>query len=139
MFFENSIEIVFILQYYSISKCKETNIMAWKDDIEENLKFGVVEILILKLLSKEDMYGYQIKQDILARSNGHINIKEGSLYGPLYKMLGKGFISTHREMAGEKRFRNYYHLEQIGKEYLNIAEELFDNIIGGAQKIMKDE
>ena len=32
--------------------------MAWQDDIEENIKCGLVEILILALLTTEDMYGY---------------------------------------------------------------------------------
>ena len=53
-----------------------------KAEIEENLKFGLLDILILKLISKEDMYGYQIKQQINIQSNGLIEIKEGSLYGP---------------------------------------------------------
>ena len=113
--------------------------MAWKDDIEENIKCGLVDILILKLLSKEDMYGYQIRQEISARSSGGIDIKEGSLYGPLYRMSEKGFVSTHKEMVGPKRFRNYYHLEPSGKEYLLLAEELFASIIHGAEQIMNGE
>ncbi len=32
--------------------------MAWQDDIEENIKCGLVEILILALLTTEDMCGY---------------------------------------------------------------------------------
>lgn len=34
----------------------------WKNDIEENVRSGIVELLILQLLSETDMYGYQIKQ-----------------------------------------------------------------------------
>lgn len=30
------------------------------NDIEENLKRGILEMLILKMLSREDMYGYQM-------------------------------------------------------------------------------
>ena len=36
----------------------------WKSDIEENTRSGIVELLILQLLSEEDMYGYQIKQKL---------------------------------------------------------------------------
>ena len=45
--------------------------------IKESFKRGSMEMLILCLLSKEDMYGYQLAQEINARSNGmlsYINI-----------------------------------------------------------------
>lgn len=111
--------------------------MAWKDELEENIKCGLVDILILQLLSTEDMYGYQIKQEISQRSGGTISIKEGSLYGPLYRMLEKDFISIRKEFVGKKRFRNYYHLEEAGKQYLDIAKREYESIIGGADAIMK--
>ena len=53
--------------------------MIWEKDIEENFKVGLIDLLILKLLSKEDMYGYQLKQELLSQSNNSIEIKEGSL------------------------------------------------------------
>ena len=40
----------------------------WDTEIEENFKFGLIDILILKLLSIEDMYGYQIMQTIYTYS-----------------------------------------------------------------------
>ncbi len=111
--------------------------MTWKDEVEENIKCGLVDILILQLLSAEDMYGYQIKQEISQRSGGAINIREGSLYGPLYRMLEKNFISIRKEFVGRKRFRNYYHLEDAGRQYLETARREYESIIGGADAIMK--
>lgn len=61
----------------------------WDTEIEENFKFGLIDILILKLLSIEDMYGYQIMQTIYTYSEDRIEIKEGSLYGPLYRLEKK--------------------------------------------------
>ena len=46
--------------------------MSLKEDIEENFKVGLLDLLILKLLSKEDMYGYQIKQEIYSSSKEKI-------------------------------------------------------------------
>ncbi len=110
--------------------------MSWKDDIEENIKCGLVEILILKLLATEDMYGYQIKTELFERSNNAIIIKEGSLYGPLYRMQERELISCCKKMVGEKRFRNYYHLEEKGIEYLNYALAKFDEIFSGAKSLI---
>ena len=49
-------------------------------DIEENLKRGILEMLILKMLSKEDMYGYQIteKYDILRSTTSSSKIYTGN-------------------------------------------------------------
>ena len=49
-------------------------------DIEENLKRGILEMLILKMLSKEDMYGYQIteKFDILRSTTSSSEIYTGN-------------------------------------------------------------
>lgn len=102
--------------------------MDWKDEIEENLKFGVIDIVILKLLSNQDMYGYQIKQIIEETSNHKIEIKMGSLYGPLYRMEKKNMISSRKELVGEKRFRIYYHIENDGKAYLDYALIRFNEI-----------
>ena len=45
-------------------------------------------------------------------------------------------ISSRQELVGEKRFRKYYHLEELGKEYLACCIERFyklyrvtDNIV----------
>ena len=62
------------------------------DEIEENLKVGILDIMILKLLTERELYGYEIKQLIFERSNQTILIKEGSLYGPLYRMGKKEFL-----------------------------------------------
>ena len=111
--------------------------MTWKKEIEENLKFGLIDIFILKLLSKESMYGYQIKQTIDSISDNQIEMKEGSLYGPFYKLEKKGMISSKKILVGKKRFRVYYEITDTGKQYLEDAIEIFDIIYTGAKKILE--
>lgn len=111
--------------------------MGWQDDIQENIKCGLVEILILALLTTEDMYGYRIKTELAKRSNNAIIVKEGSLYGPLYRMEQRKLISSRKELVGEKRFRNYYHIEASGREYLDYAVKEFQFIFGGATNLIE--
>lgn len=111
--------------------------MSWKDDVQENIKFGLVEILILALLTTEDMYGYKIKTELANRSDKTILPKDGSLYGPLYRMESRGLISTQKVLVGEKRFRNYYHIEPAGLEYLEYAIKEFRAIFGAANNLLK--
>lgn len=110
--------------------------MSWKDDVEENIKCGLIEILILSLLLKEDMYGYKIKSELARQTNNTFIVKEGSLYGPLYRMQERNLISSRKELVGEKRFRNYYHIEEPGKEYLRYAVKQFRLIFHGANHLI---
>lgn len=108
------------------------------NDIEENLKRGILEMLILKMLSKEDMYGYQMISEMNIRGKGLIDIKEGSLYGPLYRLIDKKSISENKVLVGKRRTRVYYHIEPAGIEYLNTMIEVYSKITEGVNLIMND-
>ena len=111
--------------------------MGWREDVEENVRSGIVELLILQLLCERDMYGYEIRRFLDERTDSAFKMKEGSLYGPLYRMSSRGLISSHREMAGEKRFRMYYHIEDAGKDYLNYGKEQMDYVFAGVKKLLE--
>ncbi len=110
--------------------------MAWKTDIDENIRSGLVELLILHLLCERDMYGYEIKKKLAERTNNAFDIKQASLYGPLYRMTSRGLISSHKEMAGEKRFRMYYHIEDEGKKYLEYGKEQINYVFSGIMNLL---
>lgn len=110
--------------------------MIQRNDIEENLKRGILEMLILKMLSQEDMYGYQMINEMNIRGKGLIDIKEGSLYGPLYRLIGKNYISENKILVGKRRTRVYYYLEPLGAEYLNTIIDVYSKVIEGVNLIM---
>lgn len=112
--------------------------MGWKEDMGENIRCGIVEILILHLLCERDMYGYEIRQALDQRTYGAFVAKEGSLYGPLYRMQSRGLISGHKEMAGERRFRMYYHIEAPGKEHLEYGKEQVQIVFSAACALLED-
>ena len=106
------------------------------NDIEENLKRGTLEMLILKMLQQNDMYGYQMINEMNALGKGLINIKEGSLYGPLYRLIEKEAISEKKVLVGKRRTRVYYHIEPAGIEYLNTMVDIYTKIIAGVDLII---
>ncbi len=113
--------------------------MNYKKDIDENVRSGLVELLILKLLSERDMYGYELRTLLSDRTGGAFEVKEPSLYGPLYRMASRGLITSEKVVVGEKRFRMYYHLEDAGKEYLAYGREQIDFVFGGVLKLMNEK
>ena len=97
------------------------------DEVSKQLKKGILEILILKFLSLEPMYGYQLIQFLDTRSGGIFKMKEGTLYPILYRLEDHKFIESYWEQDGEKRGvpRKYYRITPSGTgELLKMSEEL---------------
>ncbi len=104
--------------------------------IKENFKRGTLEMLILHLLNGEEMYGYQLTQEIGKRSNGTFRITEGSMYPTLYRLLDKELIADRLELVGRRRTRVYYHIEPKGVEYLEKLEKEYELTSAGIDAIM---
>lgn len=103
---------------------------------QENFKRGCAEVLALHLLSKEDMYGYQITQLMEEKSGGRFTMLEGTLYLILYKLVDAGYLTSYSKLVGKKRTRKYYHLEEKGREYLNEILFEYDEITLGISLIL---
>ena len=104
--------------------------------IKENFKRGTLEMLILHLLKGEEMYGYQLTQEIGVRSNGTYKITEGSMYPTLYRLLDKELISDRLELVGRRRTRVYYRIEPKGVEYLEKLTREYEITSAGIDAIM---
>ena len=112
--------------------------MAKKENTQSCFQRGLISLLILALLDQEDMYGYQIVQEITERSGGAIVTEEGSLYPVLYKLQDQGMLSGEKVLVGKRMTRVYYHLEEPGRR-LRAQQQLglqgvFQIIQGGQGK-----
>lgn len=88
-----------------------------KSQLISGLKKASIEMLLLKLLSESDKYGYQMTQAFKKRSSGLYTIMEGSMYPILYRLTDKKYISSYEKKVGKRQVRVYYHLEESGKQY----------------------
>lgn len=106
------------------------------DNFKNNFKKGATALLILTFLQEGDMYGYQIAQTMLERSDGEFSIPEGSLYPALYKLIDSGYISDHKEQVGRRLIRVYYHLEEPGREHLRQLMSDYLSVKNSIEKIL---
>lgn len=106
---------------------------------QENFKRGTAELLVLHLLQKEDLYGYQIVTAFEEKSNGHYTMLDGSLYPILYKLTEAGYISDYEKLVGKRRKRRYYHIEDSGIEYYNEILKEYLTITDSINKILDRE
>ena len=98
---------------------------------------GVMSLVLLALLKREDMYGYQLVQEIERSSGGRIVTQEGSLYPVLYKLLDQGLISDRKVQVGKRMMRVYYHLEPAGEERLKELIQEYEEITKGVLQIIR--
>ena len=100
--------------------------------ISKELLKGSTSIMILKVISEGDSYGYQIVQILYKRSNNFFKLNEGTLYPILHALEKEGYIESYRAVSEIGRERKYYKITARGKLHLNaqIEEwEIFANSV----------
>lgn len=98
------------------------------DSAQSSFRRGVMSLVILALLKREDMYGYQLVQEIERSSSGKLSTQEGSLYPVLYKLQEQGLISDKRVLVGKRMTRIYYHLEPAGAIRLQELVQEYEDV-----------
>ena len=73
-----------------------------EDRFERQLKKGVLEMLVLRLLCQRPAYGYELISRLAEESGGLFLLKEGTLYPILYRLEDEGMVQSTWS-AGEGR------------------------------------
>lgn len=91
--------------------------------IRKELAKGSTALLVLSVLSQEDMYGYQIIKSLESKSNQIFSLKEGTLYPILHSLEKDGFLESYWENMNGGRRRKYYKITISGKKQLKEQKE----------------
>lgn len=98
-----------------------------KQKYEQQMKKGVLEMLVLRLLSEGEKYGYQLISELKEKSGGMFLLKEGTLYPILYRMEDDGLVvSRWSEPKGKEVSKKYYRLAQEGQDTLAGLQGLWE-------------
>ena len=82
-----------------------------------NFLNGVPEMLVLRLLEQEEMYGYEIVQAIRSGTGQVITAGEGVIYPVLHGLEEEGSVRSKRRTVNG-RSRVYYSLTPMGRRRL---------------------
>ena len=86
------------------------------------LRRGTLELILLRLLEEEKMYGYRLVTELRERSDGRLEVKEGTLYPVLYRLERQTLIEPTWEQRERGVPRKYYTLTALGLERLRALE-----------------
>lgn len=105
--------------------------------IDKSLLAGSTATLILKLLDGQDMYGYQIIEELARRSDNTFQLKAGTLYPLLHGLEKKGLLESYEEHADSARIRKYYRLTGKGKKFLKEKTAEWKEYSSAVSKILE--
>ena len=95
------------------------------------------KLLVLSLLSGEDMYGYQMIVELGRRSNRTFEMKEGTLYPVLHGLEKDGYVEAYQQEAPTGRMRKYYHLTRKGGAALKTEEKAWETYSGAVNAVLR--
>jgi PadR family transcriptional regulator PadR len=96
---------------------------------------GVPELLLLRLLDEQEMYGYELVRAIKKVTLEAISLGEGVIYPVLHSLERNGSLKSKRK-AVNGRTRVYYSLTKKGRDRLQKLHGDWRRIQGGVATAM---
>lgn len=102
------------------------------------LKRGSTKMIILSLLERREMYGYEISKEVRKLSGEYFKVPEGALYTALHSLEKDGFIEGRWEEK-DGRERKYYFITKKGKDLLKKAKKEWELFFERLLPFLKSE
>jgi transcriptional regulator len=98
---------------------------------------GTLDMLILKVLSREATHGFGICQRIQAWSDDVLSVGEGSLYPALYRLQEQGWIESEWGVSENNRKAKYYRLTKAGRKQLERENQGWEHMCLAIRRVMQ--
>jgi PadR family transcriptional regulator PadR len=98
---------------------------------ESQLLKGIAPTVVLEILSRGEMYGYQLSEEIENRTEKVLTLGKGTLYPLLYNLEAKKLIKGKWQQSDNKRNRRYYSITGKGKEELEKQKQQLSDLRRG--------
>ena len=102
---------------------------------ESSLSAGLSELMVLRLLQEQEMYGYEIVQAIAARTRQVLSPGEGVIYPLLHALEKDGALKSRRRTVGG-RSRIYYSLTARGAKRLAAMTDHWTALTGAVAAVL---
>lgn len=88
------------------------------DNVPSEMLRGHIDTIILLSLLDSDKHTGQIKEEIESRSDGQFELKQGTFYSCLQRIVKQGYVTEYRVSTPEGR-KKFYQLTEKGKVYID--------------------
>jgi PadR family transcriptional regulator PadR len=105
--------------------------------MDTELVKGTLSLLILSLLTRSSMYGYEIAATVHKDTDGAFTWREGSLYPNLHKLQADGLIAGEWEEKETGRKRRYYQITDKGRKVLGEKLQSWTALCDAVNRILE--
>lgn len=107
--------------------------------MERELKRGTLEMVLLKMLSRREMYGYEIVSTIDEHTGTGFSITDGTLYPVLYRLEKAGYVEPRWETQERGVPRKYYRVTEAGAEQMRQLEREWRAFTDDVDRLLEEE
>ena len=112
-------------------------------EVNKEVLKGHIDTIILSLLQKRDMYGYELAKLVREKSKKQFELKEGTLYLSLKRLEKNTWIESYwGDEQGPGGRRKYYKLTPLGEDGFKqkrneweFVKSIIDTFLEGGEKI----
>lgn len=101
-----------------------------------SLMSGIPELLLLRLLSRAEMYGYEIARALSITTGEAIQLGESVLYPALHALEQRRFLASRRRSV-DGRVRVYYRITAAGERRLENLTREWRRIAGAVEATLQ--
>lgn len=108
-----------------------------KRAVPPDLLPGTLDLLILRILTREPMHGYAIAQRLKLLSKEVLQVGESSLYPALQRLLLNGYLDAEWGPSDNNRRARYYTLTKTGRKHLADERAEFNELVAAIQHVLE--
>lgn len=97
---------------------------------------GVPELLVLKLLDRQPMHGYDLVQAIRLASGARLDFAEGCIYPVLHRLEEQRLLASKRELVGGRN-RIIYRVTKQGQLRLSESLENWNGVVAAVSAVLQ--
>jgi PadR family transcriptional regulator PadR len=101
----------------------------------EQLLKGVLDIVVLAVVAREESYGYEITQQL--RADGLEEVGEASVYGTLRRLEQQDWVRSRLVASNVGPARRYYRTTRLGTRALETLLWEWDGVTAAVDKIAR--
>ncbi len=99
---------------------------------------GVVDLVVLSLVSRLPMYGYQIVKELQRRAGGYLKFKNGTIYPALLRLEKRGLLVSKWRKVTAGRGRRYYQITEKGRQFLAEHARLWQSLHSIVGRVLQE-
>jgi transcriptional regulator len=108
-----------------------------RNDTNEQVLQGTLDLVILKTLSLAPMHGWGLTHRIEELSGDALRVGQGSIYPALVRLEQRGLIATEWRTTEKNRRAKYYRITTAGRRAMGEDLASWNRFVGAMQLILE--